>query len=76
MRGLFNGKTVSHLEIALYFLVYRNFQLPPSRVIPSSPLPPPPLPGYLILPNVPTHRLVRTTTLYSGPKSAFCRKRK
>ena len=73
MRGLFNGKTVSHLEIALYFLVYRNFQLPHSRLIPSSPTPPP---GYLILPNVPTHRLVRTTTLYSGPKSAFCRKRK
>ena len=55
MRGLFNDKIGSRLQVALFVLFYRNFQtiLPPPYFDPTS---------YLILPNVPT--LTRTPSLF------------
>ena len=45
---LFNGKIRSRLQIALFFLIYQNFQSTPplARLIRT--------PTYLVLPNVPT----------------------
>ena len=54
--SLNNGKIGSCLQIGFFFLLYRSFQ-PPLPFI----LTPPP-PTYLILPNVPTPKLIRTSS--------------